>query len=452
MQRRPRGGVAAAAAHGRARADLGGRGGGRRPRPRQRRLAPRAGRAGRPRPRRRLAARRGGLRRLRRAQPPPRRLLGDAARDGGAPRARVPGDALARPRRLPRPARLARPLELRRRLHRDPAIPGAQRAQFGAIRRRNSAAQFGGAIRRNSPTARLPPPPAGGGAPPPALYMDRPAHPRRRSRRRRHRRPWYFLSPRVLPTRRRASPPATSLGSLSLGALVAAALQTLHRRARPVARRRPPAVLPLPPRLHRRARALLQRVCAHPDRALRQELHARVARRGPSSSPLGRRRPRAEGLCGVGDGAGLARRRHVRVCSSERGRDARRRRRHVVAGARRRPPHRRPTSHTRPPHLQVLVAGFLVGPRRCPSWAPSSRRAPCLRLLCRGRALPTLDSTLYAFPWRPCRAERGCCTWRRWHRHRPCDESTNSALVCARDGRAEAPGIDTRKRVEMREG
>ena len=48
---------------------------------------------------------------------------------------RVYPGMLARPRRLPRPARLARPLELRRRLHRDPAIPGAQRAQFGAIRR-----------------------------------------------------------------------------------------------------------------------------------------------------------------------------------------------------------------------------------------------------------------------------------------------------------------------------
>ena len=296
-------------------------------------------------------------------------------------------------------------------------------AQFGAIRR-NYSAQFS--------DVPPPPPPAGGGAPPPALVLlDRPAHPRRRSRhRRRHRR---LL---VLPLAARPSQPdgarpqarAHHLARLALPrrARRRRAADAPHRRARPlVARRRPPPlVLPLPPRLHRRARALLQRVCVHPDRALRQELHARVARHvDPPRPPLGRRRPRPEGLCGVGDGAGLARRRHVHVSArrSVGARDARRRRRRVVAGARRRrPASHRPhplTSHTSSTsHPQVLVAGFLVGYSALSVVGTVVEAGATALFVCYAEdpsPLPTLDSTLYATfiarPHVPPPETAGCC-------------------------------------------
>ena len=294
---------------------------------------------------------------------------------------------------------------------------------------RNSA-QFGGAIiRRNSPTSRLPPPPAGGGAPPPALVLlDRPAHPRRRSRHRRRHRRLLVLPVAARPAQpdgARAQARAHHLARLALPrrARRRRAADAPHRRARPlVARRRPPPlVLPLPPRLHRRARALLQRVCVHPDRALRQELHARVARHvDPPRPPLGRRRPRAEGLCGVGDGAGLARRRHVHLPPrrSVGARDARRRRRGVVAGAP--PPHRRiapPAPLTPiPSHRQVLVAGFLVGYSALSVVGTVVEAGATALFVCYAEdpsPLPTLDSTLYATfiarPHVPPPETAGCC-------------------------------------------
>ena len=252
----------------------------------------------RPRPRRRLAPRRGGLRRLRRAQSPPRRLLGDAARDGGAPRARVPGDALARPRGLPRPARLARPLELRRRRRatlRSRERRDAQRNGSRAIRRlrRNSAAQFGGAIRRrnsagNSPTARLPPPPAGGGAPPLLSYcwtaqlIRAVVHATVAGTVG----SWYFLSPRVSSNiRRRARIDARSQPRSARSASARSSPPRCRRSApsRAACRSRAAAaaflVLPLPTSASSTCSCASSTSLRTPRSRSTARLHARVARR-----------------------------------------------------------------------------------------------------------------------------------------------------------------------------
>ena len=291
---------------------------------------------------------------------------------------------------------------------------------------RNSA-QFGGAIiRRNSPISRLPPPPAGGGAPPAALVLlDRPAHPRRRSRhRRRHR------GLLVLPVAARPSQPDGARAQARAHHLARRArprrarrrraADAPHRRARPlVARRRPPPlVLPLPPRLHRRA----GRYCeyAYTQIALYGELYARVAA-GPPRPPLGRRRPRAEGLCGVGDGAGLARRRHVHVslvgawARATLGVDGAAWWARATAAASHRPhpltSHASPTSHP-----QVLVAGFLVGYSALSVVGTVVEAGATALFVCYAEdpsPLPTLDSTLYATfiarPHVPPPETAGCC-------------------------------------------
>ena len=97
---------------------------------------------------------------------------------------------------------------------------------------------------------------------------------------------------------------------------------------------------------------------------------------------------------------------------------------------------RSPLTPRPPPIRRCSSPGSSSGTRRCPSSAPSSRRAPLLsssampriRARCRRSTRRCTQPSSRARTCRRRRRRGAAPTWRRWHRHRPCDESTNSAF------------------------